>query len=145
MKLNKQMIQKIGELRAKGFNNIEICKTVLITEPTFYSWLRQGANDFETETKSLFYDLFCVYNKSFMELQDTLVTKLLNSQDTKATIFLLQSLFGEKFGIIERKAFKDMETQVNQLKQELTETKRLYNNMQIEIKAKKSLQTEANQ
>lgn len=145
MKLNKQMIQKIGELRAKGFNNLEICKTVLITEATLYNWLRQGANDFETETKSLCYDLFCVYNQKFMELQDTLVTKLLNSTDTKATIFLLRSLFGEKFGIIERKAFKDMETEFTELKQELQKTKQLYNKLQIEIKANKSLKTEANQ
>lgn len=57
-KLNEELISKVYELAFQGIPVTYICDSLLITQPSYNNWLRQGENDIKEENYDTLYAQF---------------------------------------------------------------------------------------
>ena len=67
-KLTEELTNVFGEKLRKGLNIQTVCDLLMITQPSYNNWMRQGEIDANAEVDSLYSSFFLVIKKSRDEI-----------------------------------------------------------------------------
>ena len=69
-KLNEELIDKFAEKLKKGLPVTSVCDLLMVTQPSYNNWLRQGEQDLNDEQETLFSSFFLMVKKSRAEFEE---------------------------------------------------------------------------
>ena len=70
-KLNEQLIEQFGEKLRKGLNVQTVCDLLMVTQPSYNNWSRQGEEDINNGIEdSLYASFFLVIKKARAEFEE---------------------------------------------------------------------------
>lgn len=69
-KLNEQLIEQFAEKLRKGLPVTSVCDLLMVTQPSYNNWLRQGEQDLNDEQETLFSSFFLMVKKSRAEFEE---------------------------------------------------------------------------
>ena len=69
-KLNEELIDKFTEKLKKGLPVTSVCDLLMVTQPSYNNWLRQGEQDLNDEQETLFSSFFLMVKKSRAEFEE---------------------------------------------------------------------------
>ena len=69
-KLNEELIEEFALKLRKGLNIQTACDLLMITQPSYNNWMRQGEDDANNDTDSLYASFFLVIKKARAEFEE---------------------------------------------------------------------------
>jgi len=105
-KLTNELLQKMIEDIELGLNYKDVCKLNLISEDSFYEWVRRGAKDLREQKKTIFSEFSESFEAARLKLKKTCLEAIskdiLDSSkgisDTKTAIWYLQTKYKKEYG-----------------------------------------------
>ena len=75
-KLTEELTNVFGEKLRKGLNIQTVCDLLMITQPSYNNWMRQGEIDANAEVDSLYSSFFLVIKKARAEFEEKASEKI---------------------------------------------------------------------